>query len=367
MNTNPSNPKSPDEDKTIVFNKVTEKPLQSSDDRTQIQMQPEKTGHSSSKEETLPSPKAESIGDGESLKKTIGKSSAKSKGVSKEGFIGGVAGGVAGGAAAGMAAGTIYSDEIKEFFTPDVSDKGDDLEGVEEIEEIDPLMIEDSVIQEGSEIHFEYSGSEGYFEVSMLDTSLDGDFDYLSMEAELVDGSTISFEVSGPILNDLFAGGDGSLANVEDYLSEINGVFEGFSTDSIGAVDYQIEYGDTLSEIAASHNTTIESIMELNPQITDPNFILAGDSLIIPTEEFSSNPYAGWNPNWNVHNILGDNSSNFLTDTSETSEFETMDWDSFEDQSDDYSNQLSNENFMSYDAPDSYFDNYNDVDSLGFI
>ncbi len=45
---------------------------------------------------------------------------------------------------------------------------------------------------------------------------------------------------------------------------------------------YQIKYGDTLSGIASQNNTDINSIMKLNPSITDPNKIQAGAFLVLP-------------------------------------------------------------------------------------
>ncbi len=43
-----------------------------------------------------------------------------------------------------------------------------------------------------------------------------------------------------------------------------------------------IQPGDTLSAIAASNNTTIAAILAANPQISDPNLIVAGETLNIP-------------------------------------------------------------------------------------
>ena len=45
---------------------------------------------------------------------------------------------------------------------------------------------------------------------------------------------------------------------------------------------YQIQPGDTLSEIAAANNTTVADILAANPGITDPNMIQAGSSLTMP-------------------------------------------------------------------------------------
>ena len=43
-----------------------------------------------------------------------------------------------------------------------------------------------------------------------------------------------------------------------------------------------IAQGDTLSQIAQTNNTSVEALMAANPQITDPNMIIAGESLTIP-------------------------------------------------------------------------------------
>ncbi|MBI5838713.1 MAG: LysM peptidoglycan-binding domain-containing protein [Chloroflexi bacterium] len=47
-------------------------------------------------------------------------------------------------------------------------------------------------------------------------------------------------------------------------------------------IRYAVQPGDTLSGIATRFRTTIAAIMALNPQITNPNIIVAGDTLLIP-------------------------------------------------------------------------------------
>jgi len=44
-----------------------------------------------------------------------------------------------------------------------------------------------------------------------------------------------------------------------------------------------IQQGDTLSQIAQANNTSVDALMAANPQITDPNMIIAGESLNIPS------------------------------------------------------------------------------------
>lgn len=50
-------------------------------------------------------------------------------------------------------------------------------------------------------------------------------------------------------------------------------------TVAIEMTSYQVVEGDTLSEIAEKKWTTVESLMELNPQIVNPDLIYCGDVL----------------------------------------------------------------------------------------
>jgi len=45
---------------------------------------------------------------------------------------------------------------------------------------------------------------------------------------------------------------------------------------------YTIKPGDNLTKIAKANNTTVDAIMKANPQITDPNKIMAGGKLSLP-------------------------------------------------------------------------------------
>jgi len=47
---------------------------------------------------------------------------------------------------------------------------------------------------------------------------------------------------------------------------------------------YIIKDGDTLSEIAKSNNTSVEKIMDINPNIKDKDKIFAGDNIILPND-----------------------------------------------------------------------------------
>lgn len=47
-------------------------------------------------------------------------------------------------------------------------------------------------------------------------------------------------------------------------------------------IEYTVQAGDTLSVIAAEHDTTVDAIVELNPGI-DPDFLNVGDVILIPS------------------------------------------------------------------------------------
>ena len=47
---------------------------------------------------------------------------------------------------------------------------------------------------------------------------------------------------------------------------------------------YTIQPGDTLSQLALTHGTSVQELQKLNPQITDINKIYAGDALNLPVQ-----------------------------------------------------------------------------------
>ena len=49
-----------------------------------------------------------------------------------------------------------------------------------------------------------------------------------------------------------------------------------------GLISYVVQRGDTLSSIAYRFHTTIAAIMQVNPQITNPNVIYVGQVILIP-------------------------------------------------------------------------------------
>jgi LysM repeat protein len=265
-----------------------------------------------------------------------------------------------------------------------------------------------------------FSDEEGTYEVTMHDNNGDQQVDGMTVDAQLVDGSHVSYTASGTLLEAALQNDHIDLAESDDYLSHVNsGSIENFTPASLGAADYEIQYGDTLSELAQDNHTTVAHIMELNPHLDNPNVIYAGNHIVIPTGDHASNPYEGWNPQWSQSNfdptdvehdnheigheafpdsnhpdmnieevgpgqiydedcgyesapeeVFGEetNDSPYGFDgVDDTGDYENMDWQSFEDQPvDDYSGHLGNEDFDNYESPESYLEASNDLDSLSF-
>ncbi|MEO5886161.1 MAG: LysM peptidoglycan-binding domain-containing protein, partial [Anaerolineales bacterium] len=49
-----------------------------------------------------------------------------------------------------------------------------------------------------------------------------------------------------------------------------------------GGQTYYVQRGDTLRKIAAKFSTTVEAILRVNPQITNPNVIYSGQAIKLP-------------------------------------------------------------------------------------
>jgi LysM repeat protein len=56
-----------------------------------------------------------------------------------------------------------------------------------------------------------------------------------------------------------------------------------FTITMVSALTYRVNWGDTLTSIASRFGTNISTILQSNPQITNPNLIFAGQDLEIPT------------------------------------------------------------------------------------
>jgi hypothetical protein len=336
----------------------------------------------------------------------------KSDSVSKKTF----SAGMAGAAAAGVVAGTLLSDEIKGMFVADATDAPespeDEIQDVTSMAEEVPMDDTSDAVAEaidsnsetevhiGDSLSIEVTNENGTFEVSMMDLDGDGEMDSINSQATLVDGNSIGFSEVGDTLNAYFNTESIQEAMPEDYIDLCcSGEMEGFGPECLGAESYPIQSGDTLSEIAAAHNTSIGDLLALNPQIEDANLIYAGDNLLIPVGDNDSNPYAGWSPsepdqiNWDGEYITDempedggfegmnsdmdgapfegeevDITTEDYMEVDGESEFQEMDWQSFEDQPlDEYSSALNEYDFDSMETPESYCDYSNDLDSMDFI
>jgi LysM repeat protein len=54
------------------------------------------------------------------------------------------------------------------------------------------------------------------------------------------------------------------------------------ATPAAGDTDYKVQSGDTLSQIAKDNNVSVKDLMAANPDIADPNKIMAGQDIKIP-------------------------------------------------------------------------------------
>jgi len=145
-----------------------------------------------------------------------------------------------------------------------------------------------------------------------------------------------------------------------------------FTTDSSV---YEVQAGDTLSEIAEANNTSVANIMELNPEIIDPNTIHTADHLLIPENDNISNPYAGGVGLGGNIDALGDSNQPIISDDSMVegtldANYDEVDWASFSDDtasienSSAYDEAFSQTDFDSIETPESYIDlSSNDFDN----
>ena len=60
-----------------------------------------------------------------------------------------------------------------------------------------------------------------------------------------------------------------------------------------GIITYTVQKGDTLTKIANKYNSTVDDILKLNPQITNPNVISVGQKIEVPVD--SKNLHTGSN------------------------------------------------------------------------
>ena len=376
-NTNKPQENNPSDEKTVVFG-ASSKNDDSNTDKTTINNNADKTEFQSSASSSKKPDTNEKEIPKES--KTIPKVDTQKASTGTFVATAGVAGVAAG--VAGVAVGTIFSEDIKNVFSSEAFDAPESPE--DEIQDVTSSVETDHTASTASDnIHassFEASSIDAQgntYTVSLVDENSDGHIDIASGEAHMVDGSSVSFTASGDTLNSLL-NSDVSIANASDFGSQPQFVHIPAQIDDIPFVSdtmsYEIQSGDTLSEIAATHNTSIENLMELNPDISDPNMIYTGNNLVIPTNDNISNPYEGFeSPQNNDSSVIASNESVPTENSSELTEegsFESVDWASFNDapvSMDEYSDGLAQSDFDSFETPSNYLESGNDFVSSEFI
>ena len=127
-------------------------------------------------------------------------------------------------------------------------------------------------------------------EIQALKDKYQYQLDYFNQTGQIIqDNATIQSEELFKIYKEKFIDPVGeelrkALNSYNEYKASAS-----TSTSSGGSTTtYTIQYGDTLSGIAARYGTTIEKIMAANPSITDRNIIYAGRQLRIPTSHTGS-------------------------------------------------------------------------------
>ena len=274
------------------------------------------------------------------------------------------AAGVAGAAIGGTVLGTAFSEEIKEVFNVESFNAPDSPEA--EAQEVNSSQIEISSTDTAGNT----------YTVSIVDIDGDGDIDSQTGNIQLVDGTTVSFTQTGDNLSPLF-GNNAVIASANDFHGQAG--FTSYIEDGLTAGNdthvYEIQAGDTLSEIADANHTSVAHLMELNPDITDPNLIYASHNLVIPNNDNISNPYEGdVGLEGQVNNLTASNDSTVTGDSiagdTPDGDYANVDWASFSDDAANgdnsaYGEALSQTDFESFEAPESYTDfDSNDLGNL---
>ena len=313
----------------------------------------------------------ETVGDNENNNRVTNKSNPtkKRKEFSAGAFAAGVGGAVVVGAGAGIATGAVYSDEIKEVYAELLSPE--DASAIEDVQEIDPSNVTESpdTVEQLDPASFSFSANDGAgntYSISFIDNDGDGLFETTTANAQLVDGTTVSYTETGDPLSGLF-GETTEWASPQDY-QQLSFLANSVNLPELTTPEsfvYEIQPGDTLSEIAASNNTTVEHLMELNPDITDADVIYASDQINIPLHDNISNPYESHADEINLAEIqnLSESVGEIYAENLLENEFAPIDWQSFNDEpvgydSSEYDNLLAQTDFNNFELPDSYLDNF---------
>lgn len=282
--------------------------------------------------------------------------------------VAGVGAAIASGVA-GVALGASYSEEIKEVVgNPFAADETLPTEEVPLAEasptvegdavQVEPVNTEAEVTLD-SLSSLEISGADqdgNVYSVSFLDIDGDGKSDIQTAEFQTVDGFSISYTEFGDSL-DPFFGSDYQLADSYAYVEE------GFcNVQEVSMMDsflYEIQPGDTLSELAAANNTSVAHLMELNPQISDPDLIYAGNNLILPDGDPFGDSVEMLDEGFDT-SFIADEESYFMDEVAETptGDFAAIDWESFYDNpvSNPYTTELDAMDFEAMETPQSYYE-----------
>jgi murein DD-endopeptidase MepM/ murein hydrolase activator NlpD/Ca2+-binding RTX toxin-like protein len=125
------------------------------------------------------------------------------------------------------------------------------------------------------------------------------------------DGTKIPVESSGGTFTTVIDFFSSTATSISDFFKNFNSEVEGivnlnpFVTAKVGNPNfligfnqessYTVKSGDSISKIATDNNTTVDKILEANPNIENPNLINVGDSIVIPkiVEQHSFNLHNG--------------------------------------------------------------------------
>lgn len=297
----------------------------------------------------------------------------------KKGFSGGeLAAGMAGAGVAGVAIGATFGEDIKDALSDLKSTLGID-------EPAHPIVDGEANVENPSFLSVAYTEADGTtYCVSMTDFDNDGSIDVTTGDIYFADGTSVEVVQRGDELSPLFMSGI-DFAQSHDFTQ--SSTFIDLNSASFDSEIYHIQPGDTLSEIALDANSTVEEIMDANPQIHDPNLIYAGDELLLHSD--SIDIPVGTNSSWEegdrvetnddlLPNSVSGTEANFdmgsgpddYASTHDSQQFEQVNWDDFggdahtSSPEHDYSNLLGSTDFDSYHLPDSY--TYDPSGDLGF-
>jgi LysM repeat protein len=366
--TNPNSSSTDNSERTVIMSSNQNQGKQKPVDQ-------EKTQISAPKSETNLDSQSDS---GEAAKDFV----IKNKNKNKKSISPGMAvGGATVSGIAGVAVGVGLSEEIKEVFANPISHG--ETNGLDEIPVVEETSImEESTsneantsieaeylvgleIDESHKMEFSYSDNQGnVFSVSFLDINGDGQIENQTLKFELVDGTSISYSESGIDLEPFFS----ESFHLAEYIDYVDAGY--CSVAEVSMMDsflYQIQPGDTLSEIAAANNTSIANLMELNPQISDSNMIFAGHNLIIPQGDNISNPYENWSQVYDSPLLAEESYFIEENEITSTGEFASIDWESYYDNpvQNPYTSELAEIDFETMETPQSYYETDFDMGDYG--